>query len=229
MRKEEIKRYIDRLNNKEHKETIFLREINDLVEVAKVWEKEPESMTDIHSYKFFFIKNDDNKYVGAVLDMYRDLHWYILEEERKKGHLTKSLQEVIIPYLFYDDYDERKMQRITIDPEIGELNYNNSKKVAKSLGFKPTNQEQTEFELIKDDFDWKFERLEERNGTISKERFKELRNRLALSYAQLLKISDELLMAYNDDKELRELAQKVKYSDANIQEIEWEYEEKNKS
>ena len=226
MRKEEIKRYIDRLNNKEHKETIFLREINDLVEVAKVWEKEPESMTDIHSYKFFFIKNDDNKYVGAVLDMHRDLHWYILEEERKKGHLTKSLREAIIPYLFYDDYEERKVQRITIDSGMSELNYSNSKKVAKRLGFKPTNQEQTEFELKKDDFDWKFERLEERNGTISKDRFKELRNRLALSYGQLLKISDELLMAYNDDKELKELTQKVKYFDIKIQDIEWENEKK---
>jgi len=86
----------------------------------------------------FFIKNNSGKYVGAVLDITRDLFWYVLEEERKNGYLTKSLNEAIVPYLFSDVGDERAKQRITIKNGIGEANYLRSKKVAQSLVFKST-------------------------------------------------------------------------------------------
>ena len=233
MREEEIKSYIDRLNKNDFEETIFLRQINKNVDLARVWEKEPELNdrigTEIPSYQFFFIRNESGKYVGAVLDMRRDLHWFILEEERKKGHLTKSLKEAIIPYLFYDEEYERKKQRITIEYGIGEINYKNSRKVAESLGFKPINESETEFELDKDEFDWQYENLDERNGTISKSRFKELRKRLIYSYRQLIKISDELLMTYDDDKELRDVARKVSYFNLRIEDIEWENKRKKEN
>lgn len=236
MREEEIKEYIERLNRKDYAETIFLRQINKFVDFARVWEKEPE-LNDrislvIPSYRFFFIKNENRKYVGAVLDMKKDLHWYILEDERKKGHLTKSLREAIIPYLFYDEeeYFEREVQRITIQFSNGELNYKNSRKVAESVGFKPINEDETEFELNKDEFDWQYENIDERNGLISKSRFEELRKRLILCYRQLIKISDELLVTCRDDKSLREAANKISYYNLRIEDIEWEYEkEKNKN
>ena len=42
MQEEEIKGYIDKLNIEEYEETIFLRQVNKLVEVARVWEEVPE-------------------------------------------------------------------------------------------------------------------------------------------------------------------------------------------
>lgn len=232
MRGEEIKMYIQRLNKGCFAETIFLRRISRFVDFAIVWEKEPElndiMNANIPSDRFFFIKNEKGKYVGAVLDMMRDLHWYILEEDRKQGYLTKSLREAIIPYLFYEKKEsyKRDVQRITIEFGIGEINYKNSKKVAESIGFISINDGETEFELNKDDFDWQYEDLEEKNGTISTLRFEDLKKRLILSYRQLIKISDELLITYGDDKDLREAANELRYFNSKIDDIEWKYKNK---
>ncbi len=115
MTEREIRKYIDLLNDGKAGESIFTRQISKTVEVAKVWPDQPK-MTDkiignFGSYRFFFIKNEFNEYVGAVLDMYQDLHWYIVPKCRKHGYLTTALRESILPYLFYD---ERESQRITI-------------------------------------------------------------------------------------------------------------------
>lgn len=224
MQEKEIKEYIDRLNQNKGKETIFLRQINEYVEVGKVWEKEPtiddDFSVNIPSWRFFFIKNEIGRYVGAVLDMTHDLHWYILEEERKKGHLNKALRTAILPYLFYDEYDDREVQRISIDEYgIGESNYQNSKKVATRLGFKPVNEEESKFELTIDDFNWEHEHLEEKNNPIPQERLLELRKRVMLSYQELIKVSDELLMAYDNDCSLREIAKKIRYYPSRIKNI----------
>ncbi len=111
MTESEIRKYIDRLNNGKASESIFTRPISKTVEVAKVWPEQPKMIDSIIgnfcSYRFFFIKNESDKYIGAVLDMYQDLHWYIIPKSRKQGYLTTALKESILPYLFYD---EREVQ-----------------------------------------------------------------------------------------------------------------------
>ena len=228
MREEEIKKYIDKLNAKEAGETIFLRQISKSVKIARVWEKEPdfndEIVINVPSHRFFFIINEKGKYVGAVFDMKNDLHWFILKEERKKGYLTKALKESILPYLFYDEDEsyEREKQKISIEKGIGEENYKNSKKVAIRLGFKPVNEDETIFELDRDEFDWhEFDDFEINNKTLTEERLLELRKRIHLAYRQLIKVSDELLMAYDEDDGLRELARKLSYFDYKIEDIGW--------
>ena len=115
MTEKEIRKYIDRLNNGKSKESIFIRPLSDTVVISKVWSEQPKPTDSIignfSSYRFFFIKDNFGKYVGAILDMYSDLHWYISPKHRKKGHLTKALIETVLPYIFYD---EREKQRITI-------------------------------------------------------------------------------------------------------------------
>lgn len=148
----EIKEYIDRLNKNEAEETIFIRELNHFIFLARVWKKEPELEDVINvnmpSHQFFFIKNENGKHIGAIYDMKQDLHWYILEEERKKGFLSKALKSVVLPYLFYYEDEEREIQRISIKKQvIGEINYENSKKVAERLGFKSIDKNQECFEL----------------------------------------------------------------------------------
>lgn len=224
MQEREIRKYIDRLNNRKAGESIFTRQISKTVDVAKVWTEQPK-MTDkiignFSSYRFFFIKNELNKYVGAVLDMYHDLHWYVVPKNRKKGYLTTALKESILPYLFYD---ERQRQRITIEEGvIGEKNYLNSKRVAFKLGFKVINEIETEFELKHSDFNWDNENIEEINSNINSGRFEELRKRAFYAYKTLYKISDELLMTVNDDKELKEVADEVKKYTWKIEDLEWE-------
>lgn len=224
MRDKEIRKYIDKLNNGKAGESIFVRQISKTVVVAKVWTEQPK-MTDniignFGSYRFFFIKNDLGKYVGAVLDMYQDLHWYIIPEKRKQGYLTTALKESILPYLFYD---ERDIQRITIDKNaIGEKNYINSKNVALKLGFIAINEIKTEFELKQSDFNFDNENIDEINSDIKIERFETLRKRAFFAYKTLYKISDELLMTVDDDKELKKAADEVRKFTWKIEDLEWE-------
>lgn len=224
MTEREIRKYIDRLNNGKAGELIFTRQISKTVDVAKVWTEQPK-MTDniignFGSYRFFFIKNESKEYVGAVLDMYYDLHWYIVPTYRKMGYLTAALKGSILPYIFYD---ERESQRISIDKSaIGEINYLNSKSVAIKLGFKAINEIETEFELQQADFDWDSENLDEINSEINTERFEVLRKRVFFAYKTLYKISDELLMTVNDDKELKEVVDEVKKYTWKIEDLEWE-------
>jgi len=224
MTEKEIRKYINRLNAGKANESIFTRKISPNVYVAKVWPEQPKATDAIvgnfHSYQFYFIKNESNKYIGAVLDMYRDLHWYMMPNYRKKGYLTKALQGAILPYIFYDD---REVQRITIEEaSIGEENYLNSKRVAINLGFKAVNHLEMEFELKKNDFDWSNENLKEVDKTVSSERFELLRKRAFYAYKTLYKISDELLMSVDDDKALKEVADEVKKYTWKIEDLEWE-------
>jgi len=224
MTEKEIRKYIDRLNNGNAGESIFTRQISKTVDVAKVWTEQPRMIDKIignfGSYRFFFIKNESKEYVGAVLDMYHDLHWYIVPKYRKMGYLTTALKETIIPYIFYD---ERESQRISIDKNaIGETNYLNSKSVAIKLGFKAINEIETEFELQQTEFNWDSENLVETNSEINNERFEILRKRVFFAYKTLYKISDELLMTVNDDKELKEIADEVRKYTWKIEDLEWE-------
>lgn len=226
MTDKDIQKYIDQLNNRNSSETIFTRSISDTVDVAKVWPEQPKITDDIinfHSYRFFFIKDEKRKYIGAVLDMHKDLHWYIIPNSRKKGYLTKSLKEAIIPYLFNEG---RENQRVTIERfSIGNENYKNSKNVAFNLGFRAINEDETEFNLNESDFDWRNEKLNEKNPEIDSERFEELKKRAFYAYKTLYKISDELTMTVNDDKGLKEVADEVKRFTWRIDDLEWENNE----
>lgn len=212
MSEREISKYINRLNKGNIEESIFIRPISNSVVVAKVWAEQPK-ITDriswnIDSFRFFFIKNELNVYIGAILEMENDLHWYISPKYRKKGYLTTALKESIIPYLFKDDIESLK---ITIEKNaIGKKNYLNSKSVASNIGFKSINENETEFQLYKSDFDNSFKNIHEINIDIKMDRHETLRQRAFYAYKILYKISDELLMANNDDKELKEAAEIVR-------------------
>lgn len=113
------------------------------VEIAHIWYK--EGFSDSHvPYTYFLIKDNDN-YVGAVLDMTHDLHWVVLPKHRKKGHLSKALKNVILPYLL--EKTDRLEQKISINrSQIGETNYQNSLRVALNVGFKQIDEENLVFD-----------------------------------------------------------------------------------
>jgi hypothetical protein len=151
---EKLQKYIDQLNSGDKEEIITSKKINKKVDLIKILPKEDKEKDSIlPPYIIFFINNETNKYVGAVLDMYFDLQWYVVKEYRGKGHLTKALKEAILPFIFSDSRKHRRdRQEITIDGDF----YKESRQVAESLGFKqidPSTKTPTKFELRKADFE----------------------------------------------------------------------------
>jgi len=222
MNEREICKYIDRLNKGNYKESVFTRSISKNVELAKVWGAEPKRTDTVvglfHSNRFFFIKNEMNEYVGAIYDMGYDLHWYVVPKNRKKGYLSKALEEVILPYIF----DERDVQEITIvKGSIGRKNYESSLRVAKKLGFKESLSKSNTFELKRDDLDWERVNIFESYNPISEDRMQELKKRAFFAFKTLYKISDEMEMAYVDNFELDELVKQIEKSTVIIDDLYW--------
>lgn len=235
MTNDDIQEFIDRLNNSQYQDTILLRQISEFVYLSKVRQKKVdinnEPKFSLTYYDFFFIKNENNEFIGAVEDRYSDLHWYITPKYRKKGYLVKALKNAIFPYIFYDEDKDLDNQRITItESQIGEINYANSRKVALSLGFKPTNKEESEFRLNRSDFDWSDEKLNEIDTDLNDAKLDEFRKRLSFIYQDFELITQELQMAYGNKYEIEtliELSKKICYSKATIEDVIWENNEKN--
>lgn len=225
MTESEIQKYIDLLNSNQYEDQIFKRPIGDYVEVANVWSEQPKITDNIignfYSYRFFFIRNQSGKYIGAVLDMQQDLHWFITPEYRGQGHLSLALKGSILPYLFED----RDFQRITIVKSlIGEVNYKASKKVALSLGFSALDESDELFELKIEDFDWSFESLNDHNPPLNNQRIDELKKRIFYAYKLTYQISDELNMSFGHDNRLKEIADELRKYTWKIDDLVFENE-----
>jgi hypothetical protein len=135
---------INKLNRfPNHKECVKVG-IGKNVELAHIWYQ--SGFSDSHvPYTYFLIKDNNDKYIGAVLDMTHDLHWVVLPKHRKKGHLSQALRNIILPYLLEET--DRFEQKITIKRnEIGETNYQNSLRVALKVGFKQIDEENLVFD-----------------------------------------------------------------------------------
>lgn len=136
MRTKQFQSLLNRLNKKDKHKDIFLSPLSKDVDYGKYWDKLPNQTTPPTSgdgpYSFYFIKNEDGKYISVVLDMHHDLHWYVSQKHRKRGSLTNAMKLTIIPDLAC----RRKSQWISIDPQmLTEEEVEASKSVAINLGF----------------------------------------------------------------------------------------------
>ena len=128
----QLQLFVNKLNKGTYHKTIFKHQISKEVDFAKVWQS--QNTIEVQPFNFFFFKND-TEYVGAVLLMCNDLHWFVTPKQRGKGYLTNALRNTILPYIF-DEFGKSE-QRITItESEIGKENYKHSSKVALNVGFK---------------------------------------------------------------------------------------------
>jgi len=105
---------IDLINKGEAHELVFLRPLSTTVLISKTWiSSENVAVCKNDAYDMFFVKNEKNLVVAAVLDMGRqDLHVYVKPEYRRNGFLVNALKEVILPYLFSTG---RQEQHITFE------------------------------------------------------------------------------------------------------------------
>lgn len=146
MTDKQIQTIIDHFNRSSKKTIIISQPIGYNVEYGFVWtDVDHYKLGDVSPYKFYFIKNDKNKCIGAILDMKTDLHWYVSPKSRKKGFLTNALRDSILPHLSRS----KPMQRVTIDEnDIGKENFESSLHTAIKTGFR--------FETDRNSYIWGF-------------------------------------------------------------------------
>lgn len=214
MTEESLQKLVNELNNynvDEAESLIYLKPLNDVVDFAKVWMKIPTKNDSMSSgdgfYKVYFIKNDENIYVAAVLDMSRDLHWYVIPKHRKKGYLTKALKNAILPHLFLS----RDEQRITItEDKIGSTNFQASEKVALRIGF--TKDSSDEYYISNDDYIDYIPALDH-NKSLSEERMNEIRNEINYVARTLWTLQNEIEMNFGESdfsENLEEMVHQIK-------------------
>jgi RimJ/RimL family protein N-acetyltransferase len=193
-----LKSLINKLNKNKSNDLIFIRPLSSKVDFAKVWIKLTNSTnkSDIPTgpHNFYFIKNDEGKYIATVYDMedLRDLHWFVLSQNRGQGHLTKALKEVIVFHLFQD----RDTQRITIDENaIGTKNFEASENVALKIGFTRVsqNEKKTEYYLTKNKYKTNIY-LDGENIMISETELNELNKKIEFLAYSLKLIQTEIEM-----------------------------------
>lgn len=130
MTDETLDKIIRGINDGTLQRQAFLRKLKDNVSIGIVWpDPSGQAVFPERRYTMFFIK-EKRAFVGTVLDMewINDLHTYTLPEHRKKGHMTKALKEIILPYLVGI---VRTEQCVTFQPQYADYN--------KNLGFQITS------------------------------------------------------------------------------------------
>ena len=92
----QLQLFVNKLNKGTYHKTIFKHQISKEVDFAKVWQS--QNTIEVQPFNFFFFKND-TEYVGAVLLMCNDLHWFVTPKQRGKGYLTNALRNTILELL----------------------------------------------------------------------------------------------------------------------------------
>ena len=223
-----LKSIINKLNKKQLTEQLFLRPVKANVELGYYWDEKPKPTMSIASgdgpYQFYFIKNEDNRYIGLVLDMSRDLHWYILPQFRKQGYLSKALSEVILPHLF----QSRKKHRITINTyQLTDKNAEASEAVALRTGFKPIGG--MEYLLDKKDFK-KIKIAPVKTNGISDERLEILRKKINYLSRSLWVVQNEVEMGLGKSPctdKLGDLVDEIRKHTWKLEDAVWDFKDIN--
>lgn len=182
---------LNKLNRNPNSKNCIKVGIGKNVELAHIWHNQCFSKSHIPC-TFFLIKEND-KYVGAVLDMEKDLHWVILPKHRKKGYLSRALRHVILPYIIEEM--PRQGQSISISRhQLGEINYQNSLKVALSVGFNQIDDEKLVLDcssLNEDNY-----RLDYQYKGISEQELESINKELVAISKRLLQINTKVEFAF---------------------------------
>ena len=169
---------------------VFLRPISDTVDVTRLWNPWPTGeYGNEYGYTIYFIKNSDAQYVAAVFVMDNiDLHVLVKPAYRKQGHLTRALQEWILPHLFNDG---REFQQITYEDE-------EARHHALKCGF--TEIEPGKAQIMRENVQLQPE-LRGKDIPISFETLGEIKHRLWHVKGLLNVTKDQLEMAYDESGE----------------------------
>ncbi len=209
MHEKTIKKYIEKLNRGRTNNLIFIRPLSSNVDYSKLWDAEPKPNggSTLPPETIYFIKDEFGKYIGAVIDMQRDLHWFLLPKFRKLKIMSSALRKTILPHLFQD----REVQRVTIDiHSIGGKNFAASEKLALSVGFNKSNEVDGKSEYTMEAQAYNDAHyIEGQNTEISKERLKALQNKLKYLARSLWLVQTEVEMLMGDEEFAEDLKELV--------------------
>ncbi|PPZ90522.1 hypothetical protein C3729_12965 [Cloacibacterium normanense] len=221
---------LEKLNhNDESCSLIYRRPLSSNVDYAKIWLDKPKFTDNVTSSDgpdvFYLIKNNENTFVAIVFDMIRDLHWFVNNDFRGNGHLTKAMEHTIIPHLFLS----RNEQRITIkEIEIGKDNFKASEKVALNLGFeKIADGEYLMLNHIHFIENYNFGK----DTPLDPNRIDELKKQINFLGRSLWAIQTELEMKFDKtdySKELMDLVNQIRSHTWKLDDFYWSIENKNK-
>jgi hypothetical protein len=221
---------INHFNRKNAQTFIAAHSIGKNVEYGLVWKDTNFNRSgDVSPYKFYFIKNGKGKCIGAVLDMNMDLHWYIDPVARKKGFLTNSLTQVILPHLSRI----RKEQIITINrDDIGEENFEASLRTAKSAGFRLVGEIASKIECSQKLAKYRKVMIKESHTGITYEEMVKQKNKMNVVIGNLWQIKAEVEMKLGPSKLTRELDRYIDkltiYRGLSLDDAVYDYEEQVK-
>lgn len=217
MQNSEIEKLINRLNSGESIDQLYQRPLSENVVWVKYWPGIVSPMNNVcypdGALDFYFVRNSENLFIGAVLDMYSDLHWFMLPNFRRKGHLTRALSQTIMPHLFF--IRVRESQRITIDANVlNAQEFQSSRKVALATGFKMKSEKDgiSVFQAHKEDCLYQIF-IEGTNTGISEERKDIITKKINYLSRSLWLIQDEIEMCIGDNEyseEINELRMEIK-------------------
>jgi hypothetical protein len=193
MTNEDLEALIDALNKGEMKDLVFRAKISSNVEYAKVWRCEPKGgICNEQSSRFYFLSGDDGKIIGAVFDMYSDLHVFVKAENRGQGYLTRALESIILPHI-RDTSPNREQQDLTFeDPEL-------ARRYAKHWAFKMTSETSATKALsdIAGPSPAAFQ-----GRAVTHEEFKSMRKRIDKARLQLRMVQEQLEMSCGSAPEI---------------------------
>jgi len=206
MTNDTIEKIIDALNYKQSNELIFMSDISNNVVLAKVWIHEPKgNIGNEGSYTFYFIKDDNGIYIGAVLDMSSDLHIFIKKEYRKKGYLSRAMNQIILPHLFHNG---RKHQKITYrDPFIGDY-------VKRNWGFEIIDSHTASKDLSY----YKDIEISQKTRAITQDELNSIKNKIdkARLYLTMAGEQVESICGHGNDANLKDLAHELFWLDDKV-------------
>lgn len=201
---------------------IHFRPLSGTVYLAKVWTEKPKPSDNIvygdGPHTLYFIKNLDGLFVGAVLDMTSDLHWFVEKKYRGQGYLTHAMREAILPHLFQN----RDEQIITIEKgRIGKKYFSASEGVALALGFSKVEDGRY---ILKKRLFRENKIMNNKINLISEERLEELKKRLNYLGRSLWVIHSEIEIKlgnphYSD--ELGNLVNEIKDHVSRLEDAWW--------
>jgi len=98
-------------------ENISLRSVDSHIDIININDDFCIDKNSQEFYDFILIKNKDTqsniKYIGIILDMSSDLHFYIISDFRGQGYLQRIMCTSILPFLSF--YKGRTKQVLTFE------------------------------------------------------------------------------------------------------------------
>ena len=152
--------------------------------------------------------------------MIYDLHWYLSPNFRKKGLLTKAMQEIILPSLS----QFRGEQTISIDSsQLMDSNYEASLKVVQALGFQFESGKRYVLDLERySSEEW----IEGENNDLTQDRIEFLKDQLETISYSLWKIQTEVEMDLGESvftEEVLQLVEEIKSKRNILQDEYWDF------